>query len=240
MDDFDFDFFDYASSYDTPMADTSSWWNGGDVVAPADTSNWWDDFDFGGGAGDSFSTEGAADDSMWDFGGSDTGMSRSFGGGGAAPTGSGYYDEITGEFVQDENGGLRGPLTNETSGNLDSMKDWTADPKTGTWSNSATGETFKSDPWDPLASGRSGLDIMKSAGAQPGNWLSKLGSVIGKAPAQPTPQGGAVGSKAAQAPAEASKPAATGGVVAPKYNFLEGISTMLPVQTLAQMMSQRG
>ena len=38
----------------------------------------------------------------------------------------GYYDEITGEFIEDENGGLLNPLAEEESGlNLDSMKDYT-------------------------------------------------------------------------------------------------------------------
>jgi hypothetical protein len=218
MDDFDF-FGDLGMDYGSS--------------ASVDTGNWWDDFDFSGGAGDSFSTAGPVDDSWWDFGGSDTGMSRSFGG--ESPTGPGYYDEITGQFIQDENGGLQRPLTNETSGDPNSMNDWTADPRTGTWSNSATGETFKSQPWNPLASGKSGLDIMKSAGAEPVNWLSKLGGIVGNAfGAAPQQQqqlptgGGSVG------------PNASGELTmakSPEFSSNDVVAT--PIQSIASLLGPR-
>lgn len=90
-----------------------------------------------------------------------------------APTptmGPGYYDEITGQYIQDPNGGLQAPLTPE-SGTAD-MSNWTVDPTKGSWSNSATGEVFNGvpgslDPWNPAATGQTGGQIMANAGAQP-------------------------------------------------------------------------
>jgi hypothetical protein len=54
-------------------------------------------------------------------------------------TGSGYYNEITGEFVPSENGVLQTPLTEASGTNLDSMKDYTYDPTSNTWTT-PTGE----------------------------------------------------------------------------------------------------
>lgn len=88
-----------------------------------------------------------------------------------APTmGPGYYDEITGQYIQDANGGLQAPLTPD-SGTAD-MSNWTVDPTQGSWTNSATGEVFNSvpgslDPWNPAAAGQSGAQIMANAGALP-------------------------------------------------------------------------
>jgi hypothetical protein len=57
---------------------------------------------------------------------------------------SGYYDEETGEFVYDENGGLAGPL-DETSGtNTESMDGYTYDKKTGTWTT-PSGDVYTPD-----------------------------------------------------------------------------------------------
>jgi hypothetical protein len=52
-----------------------------------------------------------------------------------APDTKGYFDEVTGNFIPDENGSLTfGQLTNETSGtNIDSMKDYKYNPDTGNW-----------------------------------------------------------------------------------------------------------
>jgi len=50
-------------------------------------------------------------------------------------TGPGYYNEATGEFVPDPNGGLRTPLDNTSGANLDSMKDYTYDIATNTWTS---------------------------------------------------------------------------------------------------------
>jgi hypothetical protein len=47
-------------------------------------------------------------------------------------TGSGNYDEITGEFVPSETGVVQAPLTEASGTNLDSMKDYTVNPATNT------------------------------------------------------------------------------------------------------------
>jgi len=51
------------------------------------------------------------------------------------PTGStpGYYDEITGKFVEDPLGGLQGPLDNTSGTNISSMEGYSYDPTTQTW-----------------------------------------------------------------------------------------------------------
>jgi len=55
-------------------------------------------------------------------------------------TGSGNYNEITGEFVPSEDGVLQAPLTEASGTNLDSMKDYTFNPETNTVTM-PTGET---------------------------------------------------------------------------------------------------
>lgn len=50
-------------------------------------------------------------------------------------TGPGYYNEATGEFVSDPSGGLQAPLDNTSGTNLDSMKDYTYDTATNTWTS---------------------------------------------------------------------------------------------------------
>lgn len=97
------------------------------------------------------------------------------GGLGASGTGPGYYDEITGQFIRDANGGLLGPLTNATSGtNIGSMSGYSYDPvtqttidPTGTATTAITGVT------NGAVTGR---DLLTSAGA-----LSAAGSVAGGA-----------------------------------------------------------
>lgn len=51
------------------------------------------------------------------------------------PTGNtpGYYDEITGKFVEDPLGGLQGPLDNTSGTNISSMDGYSYDPTTQTW-----------------------------------------------------------------------------------------------------------
>jgi len=80
----------------------------------------------------------------------------------------GYYDETsaTGEFISDPLGGLTGELTNETSGtNADSMKGYTYDKATGTWTT-PTGEVYKPDK-APSNTVKSGAQVMVDAGALP-------------------------------------------------------------------------
>lgn len=83
-----------------------------------------------------------------------------------SPYQKGYFDEITGKFIHDPLGGLTGELTNETSGtNADSMKDYTYDKATGTWTT-PTGEVYKPDT-APSNKVKTGAQVMVDAGALP-------------------------------------------------------------------------
>jgi len=78
---------------------------------------------------------------------------------------AGYYDEITGAFVPDVNGGLQGPLTNATSGtNIGSMAGYDYDPTSGNWTT-PDGEIVNTLVTEnPVTNGG---DIMRNAGAMP-------------------------------------------------------------------------
>jgi len=78
---------------------------------------------------------------------------------------AGYYDEITGSFVPDVNGGLQGPLTNATSGtNIGSMAGYDYDPTSGNWTT-PDGEIVNTLVTEnPVTNGG---DIMRNAGAMP-------------------------------------------------------------------------
>jgi hypothetical protein len=97
------------------------------------------------------------------------GVDESLVSGGDAKVGSGgYYDEITGEFIYDENGGLRGPL-DETSGtNKESMDGYTYDKKSGTWTT-PSGEKYTPDK-PPSYQTKSGAQVMVDAGALPSGY----------------------------------------------------------------------
>lgn len=76
----------------------------------------------------------------------------------------GYYDELTGKFVQDPSGGMQSPLTNETSGtNLSSMDAYNYNPNTQTWTT-PDGQAYTSSTSSGLQAGGTGADLMKSAG----------------------------------------------------------------------------
>jgi len=77
----------------------------------------------------------------------------------------GYYDEITGEFIYDENGGLRGPLDEKSGTNKESMDGYTYDKKSGTWTT-PSGETYTPDK-PPSYQTKSGAQVMVDAGALP-------------------------------------------------------------------------
>jgi hypothetical protein len=109
------------------------------------------------------------------------------GGGSAATSGPGYYDEVTGKWVSDPNGPLQGPLDPSQSGNVSNMDGWTADPSTGTWTD-PSGTQYQSTPWNPNAPGISGADLLKNAGALPsvpgtsksgGSGLTTAGALAG-------------------------------------------------------------
>ncbi len=90
-----------------------------------------------------------------------------------APSTKGYFDEITGHFIPDENGGLTfGQLTNETSGtNLGSMDDYKYNPETGNWTLPDGTEIDTSYMQNPRTS-LTGADLLNRSGAgvatQPG------------------------------------------------------------------------
>jgi hypothetical protein len=89
-----------------------------------------------------------------------------FGGGGSDSDTRGYFDEITGKFILDDNGALNsGDLTNETSGtNLDSMKDYKYNPDTGNWTmpdGTEIDTSYMQNSKTPLT----GQQVMNNAGA---------------------------------------------------------------------------
>lgn len=81
---------------------------------------------------------------------------------------SGYYDEETGRFIYDENGGLRGPLDEKSGTNLESMDGYTYDKKTGTWTT-PRGETY-TPKTPPSHTAKSGAQVMVNAGALPSGY----------------------------------------------------------------------
>jgi len=83
-----------------------------------------------------------------------------------APETKGYFDEVTGHFMPDENGALSfGDLTNETSGtNIGSMDDYQYNPDTGNWTlpdGTVIDTSYMQNSKTPLT----GQQIMNSAGA---------------------------------------------------------------------------
>lgn len=83
-----------------------------------------------------------------------------------APNTRGYFDEVTGHFIPDENGALNfGDLTNETSGtNIGSMADYKYNQETGNWTlpdGTAIDTSYMQNSRTPLT----GQQIMNTAGA---------------------------------------------------------------------------
>jgi hypothetical protein len=76
----------------------------------------------------------------------------------------GYYDQITGKFIYDPNGGLDAPLDNTSGTNLGSMSGYSYDPASGTWTM-PDGTQVATTPGNPYKSASSGADVLKSAGA---------------------------------------------------------------------------
>jgi len=154
----------------------------------------------------------------------------------------GYYDEITGNFIQDPNGGLQGPLTNETSGTAD-MSNWEVDPAKGTWTDKRTGEVFGGEPgsaWNPNAPGKSGADIMKSAGALPNQAASNstLKQLLGTGA---TAAGTSSGLLGAGAPGNAGADQVFGISNPSKYSFDDQQRQMTPqsLMTISQLLGRR-
>jgi hypothetical protein len=88
---------------------------------------------------------------------------------------SGYYDEITGQFIYDENGPLQGPLGNESGTNLESMDGYTYDKENQTWAT-PYGEvvdlSYLSNTMTPLDIGS--LDYMKQDESSLGSLAKSL------------------------------------------------------------------
>ena len=104
-----------------------------------------------------------------------------------APDTRGYFDE-GGGFVPDENGYLTfGQLTNETSGtNIDSMKDYQYNPKTGNWTlpdGTEIDTSYMQNSQTPLT----GQQVMDNAGAGTPNAPGKPA-----APGKPSTSGAGV------------------------------------------------
>ena len=117
------------------------------------------------------------------------------------PTGPGYYDEITGEFIPGE-GPLQGPLGPET-GNIDPDQKWEYSlTKPGVWTNDQ-GEEIDVSYMPDRDTAISGAELMERAGAMPGG--TKAPAV--KAPAKPA----APSAK----PAVPAKPGTTPSVATP-------------------------
>ena len=86
----------------------------------------------------------------------------------AGVTGPGYYDEITGEYIKSSLGGLQNPLDAST-GNLDPNQKWEYNQiRPGVWANDK-GEEIDLSYLPNSQTALTGADIMKSAGALPGN-----------------------------------------------------------------------
>jgi len=82
------------------------------------------------------------------------------------PTGPGYYNEITGQFVSDPLGGIQGPLGPET-GNIDPNKEWEYSlTRPGVWT-SKDGEEIDVSYMPDRDTAISGAELMKRAGVTP-------------------------------------------------------------------------
>jgi len=79
-----------------------------------------------------------------------------------SPSNSGYYNEVTGNFISDPLGPLQGPLTDASGTNIGSMAGYSYNPTTGNWTL-PTGEVIGTtvNP-KPVTNGG---EIMKNAGA---------------------------------------------------------------------------
>jgi hypothetical protein len=85
----------------------------------------------------------------------------------AGVTGSGYYDEITGQYVKDALGGLRNPLGYET-GNIDPNLEWEYNQTSPNVWTDKNGNVLDMSYLPNSQTALTGDEIMKSAGALPG------------------------------------------------------------------------
>ena len=86
-----------------------------------------------------------------------------------APDTKGDWNEISGKFVPNENGGTTyGQINPQTSGNISNMKDWSFDQESGQWTRTdpVTGEQTAYEYKTPITgTAQTGADIMGNAGA---------------------------------------------------------------------------
>jgi hypothetical protein len=86
-----------------------------------------------------------------------------------SPETKGDWDEVAGKFIPNEGGGTTyGQIDPQTSGNVNNMKDWSVDSKTGEWSRTdpITGEKTVYDYKTPITgTAQTGAEIMDRAGA---------------------------------------------------------------------------
>ena len=91
----------------------------------------------------------------------------------ADASGQGYYDEITGKFINDEYGGLLSPLGPET-GNFDPDKEWEYKlVRPGVWAD-ADGNELDMSYLPNSETALTGEEIMRRAGALPGGGTTKI------------------------------------------------------------------
>ena len=114
-----------------------------------------------------------------------------------APDTKGDWNEISGKFVPNENGGTTyGQINPQTSGNISNMKDWSFDDKTGEWmrTDPVTGEKTTYEYKTPITgTAQTGAQIENKAGAAPATSPSgtpKAGAPTAGSPTAGTPTAG--------------------------------------------------
>jgi hypothetical protein len=161
--------------------------------------------------------------------------------------GQGYYDEMTGQYIQDANGGLQAPLT-PSSGTAD-MSNWTVDPTKGTWTDNRTGEIFSNlpgktgslDPWNPSAQAQTGAQIMQNAGALPGQTTASNDLMKQLLGVGATAKGVSSGLLGTGAPTGAGEDQVFGKANQSKYSFdvAQPQQTPQSLMTISQLLGRR-
>ena len=155
-------------------------------------------------------------------------------GAGATPTlGPGYYNEITGEYVPDANGPIQAPLDN-TSGTNPILESNYAN---GQWT--MPGNTPVDAPLSTTV--QTGADIMKSAGALPGQSTATddlLKKLLG---AGATAKGVSSGLMGSGAPSGAGEDQIFGKASQSKYSFDQQAPQYTPqsLMTISQLLGRR-
>jgi hypothetical protein len=80
----------------------------------------------------------------------------------------GYYNEETGEFINDPNGPLAGPLDERSGTNRESMDGYTYDKKSGTWTT-PSGQVY-TPKVTPTHTTQSGAQVQVNAGSLPSGY----------------------------------------------------------------------